>query len=114
VCEALGWESGINKGWREAPIFFALYTALIGLGAGAVLWPHLDLIKIMLLSQDINGILLPVVLVFMLLLINNKRLMGRYVNGPVYNFLAWATTVAIIILTLLLLVTSFFPGLFGK
>jgi Mn2+/Fe2+ NRAMP family transporter len=65
----------------------------------------------MLLSQDINGILLPVVLIFMLLLINNKRLMGRYVNGRVYNILAWTTTIAVIMLTVLLLVTSIFPGL---
>jgi NRAMP (natural resistance-associated macrophage protein)-like metal ion transporter len=111
VCEALGWESGISKGWNEAPAFFTLYTSLIVLGAGVVLLPDLDLIKIMLLSQDINGILLPVVLIFMLLLINNKRLMGRYVNGRVYNILAWTTTIAVIMLTVLLLVTSIFPGL---
>jgi NRAMP (natural resistance-associated macrophage protein)-like metal ion transporter len=111
VCEAFGWESGISKGWDEARAFFGLYTAIIAIGAGMVLLPNLDLIKIMLLSQDVNGILLPVVLIFMLLLINNKRLMGRHVNGRVYNFLAWTTTVAIIILTILLLVTSVFPGL---
>ncbi len=111
VCEALGWESGVSKGWREAPAFFTLYTALIVLGAGVVLLPDLNLIAIMLLSQDVNGILLPVVLIFMLALINNKRLMGKYVNGRVYNFLAWTTTVALIILTGLLVVTSIFPGL---
>ncbi len=111
VCEAFGWESGISRGWNEAPAFFGLYTALIIMGAGAVLLPGLNLIQIMLLSQDINGILLPVVLIFMLLLINNKRLMGRHVNGPVYNFLAWTTAVAVITLTILLLLTSVFPGL---
>lgn len=111
VCEALGWESGVSKGWREAPAFFTLYTALIVLGAGVVLLPDLNLFAIMLLSQDVNGILLPVVLIFMLALINNKRLMGKYVNGRVYNFLAWTTTVALIILTGLLVVTSVFPGL---
>ncbi|MDO9066758.1 MAG: divalent metal cation transporter, partial [Chloroflexota bacterium] len=102
----------VSKGWREAPAFFTLYTALIVLGAGVVLLPDLNLIAIMLLSQDVNGILLPVVLIFMLALINNKRLMGKYVNGRVYNFLAWTTTVALIILTGLLVVTSVFPGLF--
>jgi Mn2+/Fe2+ NRAMP family transporter len=111
VCEALGWESGVSKGWRDAPAFFTLYTALIALGAGVVLLPNLSLIRIMLVSQDVNGILVPVVLVFMLVLINNRRLMGKHVNGRVYNVLAWTTTAAIIVLTGLLIVTSIFPGL---
>ena len=93
VCEAMGWESGISKGWRDAPTFFTLYTALIVLGAGLVLLPDLNLIGIMLVSQDVNGILVPVVLIFMLMLINDRRLMGKYVNGRVYNVLAWATTI---------------------
>jgi Mn2+/Fe2+ NRAMP family transporter len=111
VCEALGWESGVSKGWREAPAFFTLYTAIIVLGAGVVLLPDANLIAIMLLSQGVNGILLPVVLIFMLALINNKRLMGKYVNGRVFNFLAWATTIALIFLTGLLVITTVYPGL---
>lgn len=111
ICEAFGWESGISRGWNEAPAFFTLYTLLIAIGAGVVLLPNLNLIDIMLLSQDINGILLPAILIFMLLLVNNKRLMGRHVNGPVYNLLAWTTAIAVIILTVLLLITSLFPGL---
>jgi len=111
ICEAFGWESGISRGWNEAPAFFTLYTLLIAIGAGMVLLPDLNLIDIMLLSQDINGILLPAILIFMLLLVNNKRLMGRHVNGPVYNVLAWTTAIAVIVLTVLLLITSLFPGL---
>jgi NRAMP (natural resistance-associated macrophage protein)-like metal ion transporter len=111
VCEAMGWESGISKSWRDAPAFFTLYTALIVLSAGIVLLPDLNLILIMLLSQDVNGILLPVVLIFMLALINNRRIMGNYVNGRVYNVLAWATTIAVIVLTVMLIVSTVFPGL---
>lgn len=111
VCEAMGWESGISKGWREAPAFFTLYTALIVVSAGIVLLPDLNLILIMLLSQDVNGILLPVILIFMLVLINKPRLMGKYVNGRVYNVLAWATTIAVILLTVLLIISTVFPGL---
>jgi len=109
ICEAFGWESGINKNFREAPVFYGLYTFLIIVGAGAVLWPKLSLILVMLLSQEINGILLPFILVFMLVLINNKRIMGREVNTPVYNVIAWAVVAALIILTIILVTTSLFP-----
>lgn len=111
VCEAMGWESGISKGWRDAPAFFTLYTALIILGAGLVLLPNLNLIGIMLISQDVNGILVPIVLIFILLLINDRRIMGEHVSGRVYNLLAWGTTAGMVVLTALLLVTSFFPDL---
>ena len=111
VCEAMGWESGISKGWRDAPTFFTLYTALIVLGAGLVLLPDLNLIGIMLVSQDVNGILVPIVLVFILVLINDPRVMGKYVNGRVYNVLAWATTIGMIVLTALLILSSLFPNL---
>ncbi len=111
ICEAFGWESGVGKSLDQAPAFYVLYTALIVTGAGLVLVPDLSLIRVMLVSQSINGLLLPVVLIFMLLLVNNHRIMGNYVNGPVYNLIAWATTLAIIILTVILMVSSAFPGL---
>lgn len=111
VCEAFGWESGIDNTFQDAPIFFTLYTALIVIGAGIVLIPKVSLMFIMLLSQDVNGILLPVILIFMLLLVNNKRIMGKYTNGPVFNTVAWVTVVGVILLTVLLLILSAFPGL---
>ncbi|MDI6618217.1 MAG: Nramp family divalent metal transporter [Clostridiales bacterium] len=106
ICEAFGWESGIDKKWNEAPVFFGLYTALIAAGAGIVLLPKINLIKIMLISQEVNGILLPVILVYMLKLINNKELMGEYVNSKGYNIVAWTTVIFVIALTLLLLFVS--------
>jgi NRAMP (natural resistance-associated macrophage protein)-like metal ion transporter len=111
ICEAFGWESGIGKKWSEAPVFFGLYTALIIIGAGVVLFPKINLIRIMLVSQEVNGILIPVILVYMLKLINNKELMGEYVNSKIYNAIAWATVIFVIALTVLLLVLTM-GGLF--
>ncbi len=110
VCEALGWEMGVNRSLREAPVFFSIYTAMIVLGAGIILLPIPSLIQAMLSSQTLNGVLLPIILIVMLRLINNKRLMGKYVNGRIFNVLAWATVVILIILTLALVITSFFPN----
>lgn len=107
VTEAFGWEHGVSKNFKTAPVFFGIYTFCIVVGAGAVLLPNISLIHIMLVSQQVNGIILPVILILMLLLINNKRIMGKHVNGPIYNFIVWITTIAIIILTALLLFTSF-------
>ncbi|HSN73710.1 MAG TPA: Nramp family divalent metal transporter, partial [Anaerolineae bacterium] len=89
VCEAFGWEAGVNHGWRDAPIFFTVYTALIILGAGVILLPIQSLVKTMMASQTLNGMLLPIILIVMLRLINEKRLMGRWVNGRAFNILAW-------------------------
>jgi len=113
VCEAFGWESGVSRDWKDAPVFFGIYTAFIVLGAGIILLPIKSLLQVMLDSQTLNGVLLPVILIVMLKLINNKRLMGRNVNGRVFNVLAWATVVIVIALTGLLIVTSVFPGLLG-
>ncbi|PIU66568.1 MAG: Mn transporter [Armatimonadetes bacterium CG07_land_8_20_14_0_80_40_9] len=106
VCESFGWESGLSKTLKEAPFFYILYTLLILISAGVVLFPKIPLIWVMLLSQDINGILLPVILIFMLLLINNKRIMGRYTNSRLYNIIVIALVGFIIILTILLLAGS--------
>jgi Mn2+/Fe2+ NRAMP family transporter len=103
VCEAFGWESGIDKRREDAPQFYFLYTAMIVVGAGLVLLPGLPLLKIMLLSQTANGVLLPFILIFMLLLAGDERLMGRYRNGPVLNAVSWLTTVVLIVLTLAML-----------
>jgi NRAMP (natural resistance-associated macrophage protein)-like metal ion transporter len=103
VCEGMGWEEGINKKFSEAPQFYGLYSLLIFLGAGLVLWPGLPLISIMFISQVINGIVLPVILVFMLILINNKKIMGEHTNGTGFNILAWLTVAILIALSIILL-----------
>jgi Mn2+/Fe2+ NRAMP family transporter len=100
VCEGLGFESGVGKRFSEAPVFYWLYTVLIVAGAGVILLPNIPLVKISILSQVVNGIVLPFVLVFMLLLVNKKEVMGEYVSSPLYNVVAWATTVVMVGLTL--------------
>jgi NRAMP (natural resistance-associated macrophage protein)-like metal ion transporter len=107
VSEAFGWESGINKTFREAPQFLGFYTAFIVIGAGVILLPGAPLIKIMFLSQTINGILLPIVLLIMLKLVNNRAIMGEYVNSKRMNVITWITVSILILLTVMLLVTSF-------
>ncbi len=107
VCEAFGWESGIDRKWGEARQFYALYTAIVALGAAVVLIPRLPLLKIMLVSQVVNGILLPFILVFMLLLVNDPKIMGKHRNGPWFNAIAWTTTVVMIGLTAYLVVAGF-------
>ena len=100
VCEGLGFESGVGKRFGEAPVFYWLYTILIVAGAGVILVPNLPLVQISILSQVVNGIAIPPVLVFMLLLVNRKELMGDFVNSRIYNVIAWATTVIMTILTI--------------
>ncbi|MFC1511531.1 NRAMP family divalent metal transporter, partial [Candidatus Margulisiibacteriota bacterium] len=107
ICEAFGWENGISKKFNEAPVFYSLYTVLIVIGGGVVLLPKLNLIKVMVFSQTMNGILFPFILIFMLLLANNKRLMGEHVNSKFNNSVAWVTAGVLIVLTILLLVSSF-------
>jgi len=100
VCEGLGFESGVGKKFGEAPVFYWLYTILIIAGAGVILVPNLPLVKISILSQVVNGVAVPPVLIFMLLLVNKKELMGEYVNSRLYNFTAWATTVIMTVLSI--------------
>jgi NRAMP (natural resistance-associated macrophage protein)-like metal ion transporter len=107
VCEGMGWESGIDKNFKTAPQFMWLYTGIIAVGALIILIPDAPLIPIMLVSQVVNGVMLPFVLIFMLLLINNKELMGEYINSKMFDVIAWATVVIMIVLTLTLVVTSF-------
>ena len=104
ICEGLGWEVGIDKKFVEAPQFYGFYSIIIFLGAGIILYPNFPLIPIMYFSQVLNGMVLPFVLIFMLLLINDKKLMMNHTNGPVFNAIAWVTSIVMIILTLLLII----------
>ncbi|HMD69774.1 MAG TPA: divalent metal cation transporter [Bryobacteraceae bacterium] len=100
VCEGLGFEAGVNRRMREAPIFYVLYTALIVVGAGVVLIPNFPLVRMILLSQVLNGVLLPLVLIFMVILINKSDLMGEWVNSRWFNVATWVTVIVMIGLTL--------------
>lgn len=113
VAEAFGWESGVGKSFREAPLFYGLYTALIFVGAGIVLFvPETSLVSVMLFSQAANGILLPLILVLMLKLVNDRSLMGDYVNSRGKNIAVWAQAIVMIILAVILTVQTL-AGMFG-
>jgi NRAMP (natural resistance-associated macrophage protein)-like metal ion transporter len=107
ICEGLGWEVGLDKKFAQAPQFYGFYSLMIFLGAGIILYPNVPLIPIMYFSQVINGMVLPFVLIFMLLLINDKKLMMDYTNGPVFNAIAWVTSIVMIGFTILLLILTF-------
>jgi NRAMP (natural resistance-associated macrophage protein)-like metal ion transporter len=109
ICEGLGFEAGLDRKFREAPAFYSLYTALIVLGAGIVLIPRAPLWKILLYSQVGNGIWLPIVLIFILILINRRDLMGVHINSWGFNVVAWTASIIMIILTLVLIYTSVVP-----
>ncbi|HUG82783.1 MAG TPA: Nramp family divalent metal transporter [Bryobacterales bacterium] len=100
VCEGLGFESGVNYRFEEARIFYWLYTLLIVVGAGLVLWPNFPLVRMILLSQVLNGILLPVIMILILRLVNRRDLMGEWVNSRFYNVVAYSTVVVMIGLSL--------------
>jgi Mn2+/Fe2+ NRAMP family transporter len=110
VCEAFGWEAAVNRSWQEAPVFFTIYTALIVVGAAIILLPIKSLVQTMMASQTLNGVLLPVILIVMLKLINDKRLMGKYTNGKIFNIISWLTVGLLILLTCILIFVSVFPG----
>ncbi|MEM4267681.1 MAG: Nramp family divalent metal transporter [Candidatus Woesearchaeota archaeon] len=112
ICEAFGWESGVNKKMGEAPQFYSILLFLILAAATIIIFPKISLIKVMLTSQVINGIILPFILIAMLKIINNPKIMGSYVNNKLYNFLSWSAIIIIIILTSLMVITSIFPNLF--
>jgi Mn2+/Fe2+ NRAMP family transporter len=106
VCEGLGFESGVNRRFREAPIFYWLFTSLIVVGAGVVLIPRFPLVRMILLSQVINGMLLPFILIFMTLLVNKRNLMHEWTNSRLYNLVAWAAVALMIGLTMALVAIS--------
>jgi Mn2+/Fe2+ NRAMP family transporter len=106
VCEGLGFESGLDKKFHEAPAFYWLYTLLIVAGAGVLLLPNFPVTHIMIFSQVVNGILLPFVVIFMLFLTNDRELMGNHVNSRAFNIVAWITVVVMIALTIGMLLTQ--------
>jgi NRAMP (natural resistance-associated macrophage protein)-like metal ion transporter len=112
ICEAMGWERGVNKSFSEAPQFMWIYTIMIILGSLIILVPGAPLVGIMVLSSVINGVLLPFVLIYCLRLVNDKLLMGEYVNPKGYNYITWGTVVVLIGLTVLMLVSTV-SGFFG-
>jgi len=106
ICEAFGMETGINKNFSQAPIFFSLYTLLLILGGAAILIPGLPLIKVMLFAQTVQGVLLPIILIFILLLLNNRDVMGNHVNSKFYNIAALISVAGIVLASLILLVLT--------
>jgi len=108
VCEAFGFNSGVDKRFSEAPIFYGLYLGIIVFGALPVLMPHAPLLSIIFWSQVVSGMLMPVIIVAMLRLINKRELMGDHVNGPIFNLVAWATAVVLIAVTVLYLAVTIF------
>ena len=110
ICEAFGFEHGVDNDFKEAPVFYGLYTVLIIIGSLLVLVPGLSLYTVMLMSQVINGVLLPPILIFMVLIASNKTIMGAYVNSNWYNVIAWIFTIVLIVLSLLLIAWSLIPA----
>ncbi len=111
ICEAFGFESGLDQKFSEAPIFNGLLTFFIFVPAAVAIIPHLPLIKVMVLTQDVNGALLPIILIYVLKIVNDRSVMGDRVNGPVYNALAWAFSAFLIALTVLLIASTLPLGL---
>ena len=114
ISEALGFEKGVSRTYREAPVFIGVFTFLVSVGAAIAIIPELPLINVLLLTQVINGLLLPVILFAILRLVNDRDLMGEHVNGPVYNLGAWITAIIVTALSLLLIATRLFPDVLGS
>lgn len=106
ICEAFGWESSLNRKFAEAPQFYGLYSLMIFLGAGVILFPDFPLISIMFYSQVINGMLLPFILIFMLILVNDRKIMGNYANGWILNLISYLTIITLIFLSGAMIFTS--------
>lgn len=109
ICEAMGWERGVNKTFKDAPQFMSIYTFMIVIGSLLILIPGAPLVFLMVLSSVLNGVLLPFVLVYAVSLVNNKRLMGDFVNPKSYNIISWSTVVVLIILTAVFLISIIIP-----
>ena len=108
ICEAFGFERGVSRSFSEAPVFQSIFTGLIILGVLITLIPGLPIIQVLVVLQDLNAAMLPILLVFIILLVNNRRLMGKRVNGLVFNIISWATVIVISVLVILLLLNTFF------
>jgi len=112
VTEAFGFEKGVSRTFREAPIFLGLFTGLIVVGAAIAMIPGINVITLLVSTQVINGMLLPVVLVTILLLVNDRELMGKRVNGRLYNAISWLTVGGVVLLSTIYLIITIL-GLFG-
>ncbi len=113
VCEAFGWESGVNKKFVEARQFYIIIGLITAASIGLILLPEMPLIQIMLVSQVVNGLVLPIILVAMLFIINNERIMGEWVNSRFYNVACWISTVVLIAISAFMVIATFLPGIFG-
>lgn len=111
ITEALGFEKGVSRSFREAPTFIGVFTFLVATGAAIAVIPNLPLIRVLLVTQVINGLLLPIILFAILRLVNSRDLMGAHVNGPIYNIAAWATAVVVTSLSILLMLVTLFPDI---
>jgi NRAMP (natural resistance-associated macrophage protein)-like metal ion transporter len=112
ISEALGFEKGVSRSFREAPIFIGIFTFLVAVGALVAVIPGLPLIRVLIVTQVINGLLLPVILIAILRLVNDREVMGTFTNGPIYNVAAWLTALIVSALSLLLIAATLFPSLF--
>jgi NRAMP (natural resistance-associated macrophage protein)-like metal ion transporter len=112
ISEALGFEKGVSRSFREAPIFLGIFTFLVATGALVAVIPGLPLIRVLIVTQVINGLLLPVILIAILRLVNDREVMGTYTNGPLYNVAAWLTAIIVSALSLLLILATLFPAIF--
>jgi NRAMP (natural resistance-associated macrophage protein)-like metal ion transporter len=111
ISEALGFEKGVSRSFREAPIFLGTFTFLVAVGAAIAIVPNLPLFRVLLVTQVINGLLLPVILFAVLRLVNDRELMGSHVNGPIYNAAAWLTAIVVTVLSVLFILVTLFPNL---
>jgi Mn2+/Fe2+ NRAMP family transporter len=112
ISEALGFEKGVSRSFREAPIFIGVFTFLVAVGAAIAVIPNLPLIRVLLVTQVINGLLLPIILFAILRLVNDRDLMGTHINGLLYNIGAWLTAMIVTVLSLLFILVTIFPHLF--
>jgi NRAMP (natural resistance-associated macrophage protein)-like metal ion transporter len=114
ISEAFGFEKGVSSSFREAPIFIGVFTFLVAVGAFIAMIPGLPLIQVLIVTQVINGMLLPVILIAILRLVNNRELMGTHVNGPLYNLAAWLTAIVVSALSILLIAVTLFPNILPR
>jgi NRAMP (natural resistance-associated macrophage protein)-like metal ion transporter len=114
ISEAFGFEKGVSSSFREAPIFIGVFTFLVAVGAFIAMMPGLPLIHVLIVTQVINGMLLPVILIAILRLVNNRELMGAYVNGRLYNVAAWLTVIVVSALSIMLIIVTLFPNILSR
>jgi Mn2+/Fe2+ NRAMP family transporter len=107
ICQGMGWESGVDKSFKEAPHFFTIFTSMIVIGGSMTLLPHIDLFKILVYSQILNGLLIPFVIIFIINLCNDPDVMGEYTNSPIQNFISYTLVILMIFLNVPMIYYSF-------